>query len=508
MAVNTEINRQNTQSIELDLTNNTLDLVIEGDGFFLLDDGQGGTSYSRLGEFELNQDGIIVTQNGRFLQGFGLDFEGNRQPISIISTRTLVGSTLLEMTGLKISAEGTVTATYSTGQVINLGQLVLAVFENPSLLQPLSVIEWGATTESGPGYLDIPGVDTRGGLRPLAPGESRARDISNTAELDPSSSSLDIAIDGAGFFQLVDSQGHISYTRQGDFALDHSGNFVTPDGKFLQGYGLDASGIRQPATTLSINDELVDNVSAVTVGHDGLLVANYDDGKSTNVGLIFLATFDNEEALQTIGNSQWLATPESGQAIIETANYGENGSLRSATAQYRGDLLDYQIIGNSDGFTIRPNSDPLAIETVVGVDRLNFADTNLALDIDGIAGKVYRLYKAAFNRSPDKEGLGYWIEAMDDGDTLHDVSLSFINSDEFQLLNGENPSNEVFLTALYNNALGRAPDDEGYQWWLDVLDSGADVREGVLIGFSESTENKANVIDLIGSGILYEEWLG
>lgn len=65
----------------IEFTNNNLDLAINGSGFFQLNDGQGGVTYTRAGAFELNKDGYIVSKNGKFLQGYGLDADGNRLPI-------------------------------------------------------------------------------------------------------------------------------------------------------------------------------------------------------------------------------------------------------------------------------------------------------------------------------------------------------------------------------------------------------------------------------------------
>lgn len=65
----------------IQFTNNTLDLAIDGSGFFQLNDGQGGITYTRAGGFELDKDGNVVSKNGNFLQGFGLDSAGNMQPI-------------------------------------------------------------------------------------------------------------------------------------------------------------------------------------------------------------------------------------------------------------------------------------------------------------------------------------------------------------------------------------------------------------------------------------------
>lgn len=62
-------------------TENNLDLSIDGGGFFQLDDGRGGVTYTRSGAFELDKDGFIKSKSGEFLQGYGLDATGNRLPI-------------------------------------------------------------------------------------------------------------------------------------------------------------------------------------------------------------------------------------------------------------------------------------------------------------------------------------------------------------------------------------------------------------------------------------------
>lgn len=72
---------QDFQAGTIEFTNNNLDLAINGSGFFQLDDGQGGVSYTRAGSFQLDKDGFIVSKSGKFLQGYDLDSEGNQLPI-------------------------------------------------------------------------------------------------------------------------------------------------------------------------------------------------------------------------------------------------------------------------------------------------------------------------------------------------------------------------------------------------------------------------------------------
>ena len=72
---------QNFSAGTIEFTNSNLDLAIDGSGFFMLDDGQGGVTYSRSGGFELDKDGNVVNKSGKFLQGYGLDSGGNQLPV-------------------------------------------------------------------------------------------------------------------------------------------------------------------------------------------------------------------------------------------------------------------------------------------------------------------------------------------------------------------------------------------------------------------------------------------
>ena len=144
------------------------------------------------------------------------------------------------------------------------------------------------------------------------------------------------------------------------------------------------------------------------------------------------------------------------------------------------------------------------------IERVVFSDKAVALDIGSgeVGGSCYRIYKAAFNRTPDEGGLGYWIGQMDLGKTLVEVSAGFIDSDEFRASYGTSPSNGEFLTKVYNNVLGRDPDSGGYDWWVDQLANNPEKTwEKVMADFSEGTENQANVLELIGNGVQYDLWV-
>jgi hypothetical protein len=173
------------------------------------------------------------------------------------------------------------------------------------------------------------------------------------------------------------------------------------------------------------------------------------------------------------------------------------------TAVFGGQRAAYLLAAGGTGYSlvdIGSGSQTL----LANVERLQFSDQNVALDIHGNAGEAYRLYQAAFNRTPDKAGLGYWIDSLDHGHTLMDVAASFIGSAEFAGLYGANASDTQFVQALYANVLHRAPDASGYDFWLHALQVAP--RAEVLIDFSESTENQVQVSGAIQDGIGYKLW--
>jgi hypothetical protein len=182
-----------------------------------------------------------------------------------------------------------------------------------------------------------------------------------------------------------------------------------------------------------------------------------------------------------------------------------NGGVGIDTVIYSGPRTNFTITNSGANHTIIDNVSTATSDVLTNVERLQFSDTNIALDITGTAGQVYRLYNAAFHRAPDLGGLGFWIATSDNGMNLTSVSKEFINSAEFNQKYGS-LDNSGFVTQLYANVLNRTPDKGGLDYWAGKINSSALTQEQVLIGFSESPENQTNVIGLIGNGIQYTHW--
>ena len=175
-------------------------------------------------------------------------------------------------------------------------------------------------------------------------------------------------------------------------------------------------------------------------------------------------------------------------------------------AYFTSQRSNYTISKGTSSVSIQDKTFTDGTDTLQNIERLHFSDKSVAFDTEGNAGRMYRLYQAAFDRVPDLQGLGYWINSLDVGYTMRNVASGFYNSSEFKTLYGQNPSNFDFLTKLYNNVLHRAPDQNGFNWWLDVLNRSLAPQEQLLIDFSDSAENRAQVIGSIQNGIEYVPW--
>lgn len=111
---------------------------------------------------------------------------------------------------------------------------------------------------------------------------------------------LDMAIQGAGFFQVLLPNGQTGYTRAGSFHLDYQGSIVTADGNPLQ-----------PAVTIP------PDALSVTIGSDGTVsVSQPGQVQASQVGSIQTALFVNPGGLNSVGNNIYLATTASGDPVI------------------------------------------------------------------------------------------------------------------------------------------------------------------------------------------------
>ncbi len=194
--------------------------------------------------------------------------------------------------------------------------------------------------------------------------------------------------------------------------------------------------------------------------------------------------------------------------VMGPGNNAVDGQSGTDTAVYDSSRANFTVSKDVWGESVVDNVGNGGHDSLINVERIQFSDAWLALDVNGVAGEAYRLYQAAFDRPAEASGLGYWIWRMEGGTTLTDVANEFTKQPEFYSLYGNNSTDADFVGHLYNNVLHRPAEGTGFDYWMNVLGTHGATRAQVLSFFSESPENQAQVIGTISGGLAFTPWHG
>ncbi|WP_114391696.1 flagellar basal-body rod protein FlgG [Oleisolibacter albus] len=158
------------------------------------------------------------------------------------------------------------------------------------------------STSSDAGTVVPSGVQIGAGVKTAA-----VYRINEQGNINPTGNSLDVAINGEGFFQVLLPNGETAYTRAGSFEPNAEGTIVTADGYQVQ-----------PGLTIP------QNAVDITINPNGEVLVKLDgQTEPQNIGQLQLAVFPNAAGLEAIGDNLLLETPASGAAV--TGNPGQPG---------------------------------------------------------------------------------------------------------------------------------------------------------------------------------------
>jgi flagellar basal-body rod protein FlgG len=181
------------------------------------------------------------------------------------------------------------------------------------------------------------------GVRPIA-----TEHIFTQGSLQKTENTLDLAVNGPGFFQIQMPDGTLAYTRDGSFQMDSTGQIVTASGYPLS-----------PAITIP------SNTTSMTISRDGIVsVITAGSTTATQVGNIQLASFVNVGGMQSVGENLYVETASSGtptpntpgsngtgllnQGYVETSNVNVAEELVSMIQTQRAYELNSKAIQTSD----------------------------------------------------------------------------------------------------------------------------------------------------------------
>ena len=141
-------------------TSRSLDVYVAGEGYFTVQNATGGKSYTRLGAFSFDPNGNLLDSDGNKVMGqttTGTTMTTTPAPITIAN--------FSNYTSVSILPNGTISAIDSTtGAVAELGQLAIAVFQNPNGLQQQGTSYYAETGNSGAPTYAVAGSATAGAL--------------------------------------------------------------------------------------------------------------------------------------------------------------------------------------------------------------------------------------------------------------------------------------------------------------------------------------------------------
>ncbi len=159
------------------------------------------------------------------------------------------------------------------------------------------------------------------------------------------------------------------------------------------------------------------------------------------------------------------------------------------------------ITQNPDGtITVAKGDD--RVDTLRAIEEIALEGGTRVFDIEGEQlDEVYRLYSASLARTPDQAGLRFNLRLAEDGVALLELAALFVESDEFGVLYGEDPTAEAYVDALYLNTLGRAGDEGGRAFWISALEARELDRADALVAFSESPEHVERTAPQLETGV-------
>ncbi|WP_171840741.1 flagellar basal-body rod protein FlgG [Asaia bogorensis] len=136
--------------------------------------------------------------------------------------------------------------------------------------------------------------------------------INEQGTLEQTGNSLDLAIEGRGYFRVTLPSGEYAYTRDGTFSLSEDGTIVTADGY-----------------PLSPNISVPNNAENITIDQSGQVQYTLSGQSTAQVaGQLQLATFQNENGLTAMGQNLFTETTSSGTANLSTPQSEGYGSVR------------------------------------------------------------------------------------------------------------------------------------------------------------------------------------
>lgn len=363
---------QQFQQGSIQFTNNALDLAITGNGFFAtvpeLDSLE--TSYTRAGQFKLNDSNFVVNSSGEHLLGFPVNADGTSASVSLSTAEPIriptasgapqktsevnvrmnlpAGDSFISSAPGNFDPDDPLTFNHSTSVTVfdSLGDSHVMTYyfvkDNPATNpnewmlfaavdgKPIDLVDPAADGETNPVAGSVSG--------PLSPtGVIGARLTFDTSG-DFISQVPALAFGGIvtrDFANHLPNGADPSQTVQIDFNLDPLAPNPNEPTQFASNFEV---------TSLEQDGLAVGRLTGIDIGADGLVRATYSNGTSEPLSRIALVNFANEQGLTQIGNTGWKESISSGEALAGEGGSGTFGTINSSALEQSNVNLTSELI--------------------------------------------------------------------------------------------------------------------------------------------------------------------
>lgn len=317
----------------ISVTNNALDVAINGGGFYIVADG-GTNYYSRNGQFQVDANGYMVTSTGKNLQGVLLDkttgTEAGTQGDIQLFNPTAASDSPAQATGTSATGLGVTlginldsrealptTAVFSSGVPSSYNQ-TNAITTYDSLGNPHSYTLYyvkTAVTNTWDVYATV--TNPAGSTTGTAP-----QDLGQLGTL------------------VFDTDGTLLTPVTGVLAETISDTEAGYAGGVLpMAFNINLGGATQYGANFTVNTATQDGfssgkLSGFNIGGEGVITGNYTNGQTQYLYKIKLASFRNPQGLQPQGGNLWSQSSASGQPVIgNPGSSGSYGPLQSSATE-------------------------------------------------------------------------------------------------------------------------------------------------------------------------------
>lgn len=291
------------------VTDNPLDLAINGEGFFrVTNDGE--VLYSRNGQFNVDKDGYIVNASGYRVTGYGTDANDNiviTAPLDLRIDSALMGA------DPKVTSQAAIS--------VNLD----------SRLTPPTTTPFSTTDTSSFSYsTSLTAYDSLGNPHVLSmyfvkTATANQWELYTTLDGGAAAGPSNVTFTSSGALSMAPSTVAQSFA-------------ITTGATSPLAFTLDLANSTQFGTAFSVNAVSQDGftsgrLSGLTVSPEGIIQGRYTNGQSRNLGQVVLATFQNPDGMVQLGSNAWAETSFSGPPAIGTPGTGSRGGLQPGAVE-------------------------------------------------------------------------------------------------------------------------------------------------------------------------------